>query len=93
MESRDIKETILSWDTMLSKRMKKYIHYRSMRNFLLCIDEIKNSRDKEKIREILSNYIYDVKSKDYIFDALESTNLAKKSLSIYQRFFKKILNS
>jgi len=49
MEFDIIKEKILFWDTLISDRMKKYIHYKSMRNFILHFDEIRGDIVKVRI--------------------------------------------
>jgi hypothetical protein len=80
MENDKIEETILSWDTMLSERMKRYLHYKSMKNFVLHFEEIKNGRDRERVLRMLSDYIEEVKENDYSFEGYSSGTLAKKYL-------------
>jgi hypothetical protein len=92
MSIEQIKETILSWETMLSKRMKKYIHYRSMRNFILHFDDIKNSKVQEKILALLSEYIEEVKTNHYDFEAESSYHLARKYLSDLSDYFREYSN-
>jgi hypothetical protein len=49
MNYEEIKDTITEWEFMLSARMKKYIHYRTMRNFVLHVEDIKNEQDRARI--------------------------------------------
>jgi hypothetical protein len=72
----EIKCIVLEWDSSLSPRMKKYIHYRTMRNFILHFDEIKSEREREKILTILEEYVEAVKANDYSFERVESAELA-----------------
>lgn len=92
MEIEQIKETIISWDTMLSQQMKKYIHYRSMRNFVSHYDEVKNVRAKEKICSLLSSYIEEVKANDYSFEGYSSGDLAKKYLFELAEYYREYSN-
>jgi len=92
MEIEQIKETIMAWDTMLSQRMKKYIHYRSMRNFVLHYDEIQSQNVQDKISLLLSDYIKEVEGSDYDFDAESSYYLARKYLSKLSEYYKEYSN-
>lgn len=76
MNYDQIKKSILEWGDMLSPRMRKYIHYRSMRNCVLHFDEIKSGRDRNKILVLLSEYVECVCSNDYSFDRNSSAELA-----------------
>jgi len=49
-----LSETVHGWDSTLSSSMKNYIHYYSIRNFILHYDEIKSSRAQEDIRSLLT---------------------------------------
>src|SRR5450432_3723784 len=73
---------------MLSNRMKKYIHYRSMRNFVIHFDEIKNSIAQETIENLFSEFIEEIQEKDYEFEGSSSFELARKyvfNISPYYR--------
>src|SRR5882762_8246690 len=78
MEFDIIKEKILFWDTLISDRMKKYIHYKSMRNFILHFDEIRGDIVKVRIVALLSDYIEEVELNYYSFEPDTSAELAKK---------------
>jgi hypothetical protein len=92
MEVEQIKETIISWESMLSKRMKKYIHYRSMRNFILHFNDVTNSKAQEKILTLLSEYVEEVKANDYDFEAESSYHLARKYLGNLSDYFREYSN-
>ena len=92
MEMTEIKEIILSWDEMLSKRMKKYIHYRSMKNFVLHYDEIKSDVAKEKICFLLSDYIDEVRASDYSYEGESSFQLARNYLSKISEYYREYSN-
>src|ERR1700761_2905636 len=78
-EFAEIKNTILSFGDLLPERMKKYIHYKSMRNFVLHFDEIRGEITREKIIKLLSSYIEEERAKDYDFsEKEESLQLARK---------------
>src|ERR1700721_1040383 len=80
MEFEEIKEIILSLEDTISERMRKYIHYKSMRNFVNHFYEIQNDRARYRIAELLSEYIEEIKAVGYDFDVYSSTDLAKKYL-------------
>src|SRR5882762_8653321 len=92
MEIEQIKEAIISWDSMLSQRMKKYIHYRSMRNFVFHYDEIQNKKTQDKICFLLSEYIEEVMANDYDFEAGSSYDLARKYLSKLSDYYREYSN-
>ncbi len=75
-----INNTVEQWQVTLSPRMRKYIHYRSMRNFVLHLDEINAERDRAKILAILEEYVQCVQSNDYSFDRYSSADLATNYL-------------
>ena len=89
MEFAEIKNTILSFEDLLSERMKRYIHYKSMRNFVVHFDEIQGALTRGKIIKLLSSYIEDVRAKDYDFsDKEEGLQLARKYMPTLSGYFK-----
>jgi hypothetical protein len=92
VEIADAKETILSLDAMLSEKMKKYIHYRSMRNFVLHFDEIKNPAAKENISRIFSEYIEDLRVNNYDFEGEASYTLARNYIFVISKYYKEYSN-
>ncbi len=89
MNYDEIKSSVLEWDLMLSPRMKKYIHYKSMRNFVMHFDEITAVKTRERIAKLLSSYIEEIRSKDYDFSGKgESLQLARKYLPTLSSYFK-----
>jgi len=87
-EADDIKQDLLSFDEMLSETMKKYIHYRSMRNFVLHFDEIRTEKARDRVTSLLGEYIREVREHDYDFSGDESLQLARKYLSPLTDYFK-----
>jgi hypothetical protein len=73
-------DIILSWNGVLTERKKKYIHYGSIRNFVLHIDEIRDEKTRQIIIDTLTDYVAEVKSNDYDFNGSSSTVLARKYL-------------
>jgi len=93
MDIYEIKETVISWDGLLSERMKKYIHYRSIRNFVLHFDEIKSEKARERICSLLTDYIEEVREKDYDLSGKgESLALARKYLSTIGEYYREYSN-
>jgi hypothetical protein len=92
MNVDESKEIILSLDTMLSERMKKYIHYRSMKNFVLHFDEIQSSLAREKVSLLLSEYVEEIKVGNYDFEGEASFQLARKYLFKLSDYYKKYSN-
>jgi len=88
VDTDDIKKEILSFDEMLSETMKKNIHYRSMRNFVLHFDEIKAEKARDRVTSLLKEYIQEVRERDYDFSGDESLQLARKYLSPLTDYFK-----
>jgi hypothetical protein len=88
VELAEAKETILSLDTLLSDRMKKYIHYRSMRNFVLHYHEIQSEIAKEKIRVLFSEYIKELRAGDYNFEGEASYDLARNYIFVISKYYK-----
>jgi hypothetical protein len=93
MDIGEIKRTLESWDGVLSQKQKKYIHYRSMRNFAFHYDELPGERNKEKVAALLAAYIdeveYDLarsylsKISDYYYDFLRFKPLLKMKFVIF----------
>ncbi|MBS1947442.1 MAG: hypothetical protein JST47_06710 [Bacteroidetes bacterium] len=88
MEFEEIKEIILSLEDMTSKRMRTYIHYKSMQNFVEHFHEIKNERAQRKIIDLISEYIEEIKAGNYDFDVHESANLAKRYVFSIAQYYK-----
>ncbi|HXB93377.1 MAG TPA: hypothetical protein VNU72_13860 [Puia sp.] len=72
----EIKNVVLEWDKMLSHKNKKYIHYRTMRNFVLHFNELESEQEKEQALEILGEYVQCVRHYDFSFEGKESARLA-----------------
>jgi len=93
MNIDEIKEEILPLGGKLSKRMKKYMHYQSMRNFVLHFDEIKTVESRAKIADLLHEYIQEARENNYDFIGGEgSLELATKYLSPISKYYRKDSN-
>jgi hypothetical protein len=93
MEFTEIQETIFSFDSLLSERMKKYIHYRSIRNFVRHFDEIKAEKARARVCKILSDYIEEVRENDFDFSGKgEGLQLARRYLSPLADYYKEDSN-
>lgn len=80
-------------DDQLSERMKKYVSYRSMCNFLRHFDEIKAEKARMRVRELLSDYVEEVRSQGYDFTrGPGSLQLGRKYLSPLTDFYKEDSN-
>jgi hypothetical protein len=88
----DSSEFILSLNDFLSVRMKKYIHYYSMRNFIIHFDEIKNQFAKDEIESLMSDYVEKIKENDYDFQGPASFDLAKKYVFKISPYYKEYSN-
>ena len=84
----EIESLVLEWDSSLSPRMRKYLHYRSMRNFVMHFHEIKSERERAKILTILEEYVECVKVGDYSFEGVESAELAKSFVFPLSEYYK-----
>jgi hypothetical protein len=81
MEFNEIKDIILSYDDLLSWEMKKYMHYRSIRNFVDHFDEIKGVKAQLSVCNLLSGYIEDAQMNDFDFsDRIKCRQLVRKYL-------------
>jgi hypothetical protein len=92
MNINDSKKAILSLECMLSETMKKYIHYRSMRNFVLHYDEIESPPARENVNVLLSEYIEEIKASNYDFKGEASYQLARKYLFNLSGYYKEYSN-
>jgi len=92
MSDEEVKEGILSLDSLISERMKKYIHYKSMKNFVLHIEEIKNPRHRSHIMQLLSQYLEETKENDYNYDVSTTGDLARKYLFVMGDYYRRDAN-
>jgi hypothetical protein len=88
MEIIQIRNRIDSWDEILTKKQKKYIHFRSMRNFAFYYDAIPNERTRGKILIVLSEYVQEVEDSGFDFNADNSYVLASKYLGKVSDYYK-----
>jgi hypothetical protein len=60
MEKDRIAETLARWDFDLSAKKKRYIHFYSVRNFIVHFDNLPKESLKNKVLDLISNYIEEV---------------------------------
>jgi predicted transport protein len=70
MEYSEIRDAIESFDKIQPAKLKRYIHYRSFRNFVTHFVEIRDDKTRELVLRLLSGYVDDVRAKkDHNFSA------------------------
>ena len=84
--------TIISWDTLLSKGMKKYIHYYSMRNFAIHYPEIPDQEALKHISDLLTLYVEEVIANNYNFNSKSGYYLGEKYLNKLSPYYRSMLN-
>jgi len=91
IEFSEIEDAVRSFDTIHPEKMKRYIHYRSFRNFVTHFDEIRDVQTQSFVLELLSDYVADVrKKKDQDFSAPQDwKHLAKAYLNPLSRIYGK----
>ena|SRR5688572_1047583 len=80
MDIQEVKEVFSLLDSSLNPRQKKYIHFRSMQNFLYHYDNLPSNKIKEQICILFAEYIDDIQSNSYNYKGPDSYLLASKFL-------------
>ena len=78
MTYNEIRDTMEGWETMLSPKTRRRLHYRTMRNFVLHANEIEREHDRYKVLDLLEEYVEWVQYNEYSFDADSSIELAEE---------------
>ena len=73
------------------KSALRYVHFRSIENFILYIDDIKNMYDKSKIENYINEYFYEIKNTDGLITDEFSYYLYKNFISKIGIYFQKHL--
>ena len=60
-----IKEIVDSWEHSLLPKEKKYIHYKSITNFIFHFHSLPDIVVKERVSDILYNYIEEVENNNF----------------------------
>jgi hypothetical protein len=81
MDNAQVCKVICSWDNLLTRKQKKYIHYRSMRNFCYHLSRLPKNKVKQAVISLLTEYAKEVADNDFNFDADSGYDLAIKYLS------------
>lgn len=88
MEIDEIKKSVLLIEDKTSLNMRKYIHYKSIRNFTFHFSEIKAAESRSEILKLLKSYLEEIVIQDYDVDRHLSTDLAKKYVFPIGDYFK-----
>jgi len=94
---QEISKTLEHWNDYLTVRQKRYIHFKSLRNFAFHFDNLPNERTKEIALDYLNEYIEEVQANEATLTSSESyhlaTNIMNKIADIYSTHlnFKSIL--
>jgi len=92
MEIQEIRENIISLEEKISERMRNYIHYKSIRNFVFHFDEITSEKTQSRIIDLLSEYVQEIRTNNYDFDVYASTDLARRYLFNIAGYYRAELN-
>jgi len=84
---QEIKEIIFAWDVLLNAKEKKYIHYRSMRNFVLHFSDISNQILQNKILVVLNEYVDEIRGATFVIESDSSYFFAKKYLRPLSEYY------
>ena len=87
-EIEQIKEIVDLWENSLLASEKKYIHYRSITNFIFHFENLPNIRIKETSALLLSNYIDEVENNNFDYKDKRSYELAKKYMNEISEIYK-----
>jgi len=91
MNIQEINETFEKWDKTLSEQQKKYISYKTMRNFAFHFDKIPIGNTYDKFLLLFSEYIDQVSNKDFEFDADSGNDIASMYLYKMADYYKDFL--
>jgi hypothetical protein len=90
---QEIEDKIAPYRVTLPARTRKYIHYRSICNFLLHYHEIKTEHAKAKINALLSDYISEIEDNDFEYrNGGDSRVLVRKFLWNLASYYKEDCN-
>lgn len=87
MTIQEIRKILENWDECLTVRQKRYIHFKSLRNFAFHFDNLPNEGTKEIALDYLNEYIEEVQANDATLTSSESyllaNNIMNKIADIY----------
>src|SRR5579872_4290858 len=91
IEYSEIKDALQSFDANTPDKLKRYIHYRSFKNFVTHFDEVREDKTKSYVLGLLSDYVDDVRNReDHDFSApTDWKRLAKAYLNPLSRIYTK----
>jgi len=84
----EIRAILYKWDSYLTTKQKHYIHFFSMRNFVIHFTEISNEKFREKIVTTMKAYIEEVEFANRNYKGVQSFELAQKYLTGISEYYK-----
>src|SRR5450432_657669 len=84
----EIKKSVILIEDKTSLKMRRAIHYNSIRNFTIHFAEIKGVGSRNEILELLKSYLNEIEIQDYDVDSYLSMDLARKYVFPIGDFFK-----
>lgn len=88
MEIDEIKKSVLLIEDKTSLKMRRAIHYNSIRNFTIHFDEIKGDGSRNEILKLLKGYLEVIEAQEYDVDRESSIDLARKYIFPIGDYFK-----
>jgi hypothetical protein len=87
MEIDQIFETFTFWKGRLSGKQRRYVHFRSMSNFVFHFHNLPDNTLKNKVLTILNSYVAEVEGNNFEFSSKESYTLVEKYLNTLSQVY------
>lgn len=88
MEIEEIKKAVLLIEDKTSLKMRRAIHYNSIRNFTIHFAEITGVESRNEILKLLNGYLEEIETQNYDVDSYLSRDLARKYVFPIGEYFK-----
>ena len=88
MDIDEIKKSVLLIEDKTSLKMRRAIHYNSIRNFTIHFDEIKSNGSRKEILNLLKSYLEVIEAQNYDVESDSSIDLARKYVFPIGDYFK-----
>ena len=92
MSIQEIIKILETWDNYLTIKQKRYIHFKSLRNFAFHFNNLPNERTKEITLDYLNQYIEEVQVNDATLTSSESYHLAMNTMNKIANIYSTHLN-